>query len=78
MDIQASKIEVAKMVLDLEDSKLIEKVRDLITKEKKDFYDEFTEDQKLEIQYGIEQLDKGESMTWEEFRAKRKNRNVQR
>ena len=77
MDIQASKIEVAKMVLDLEDSKLIEKVRDLITKEKKDFYDEFTEDQKLEIQYGIEQLDRGESMTWDEFRAKRNNRNTQ-
>jgi hypothetical protein len=77
MDIQASKIELVKMILDLEDSKLIEKVRRLITKEKKDFYDEFTEDQKLEIQYGIEQLDRGESMSWEEFRAKRKNRNAQ-
>lgn len=77
MDIQASKIELVKMILDLEDSKLIEKVRKLITKEKKDFYNELTEDQKLEIQYGIEQLDRGESMSWEEFRAKRKNRNAQ-
>ena len=32
----------------------------------KDFYDEFTEDQKLEIQYGIEQLDRGEKVSWEE------------
>lgn len=77
MDIQASKIEIAKMILDLEDSKLIEKIRKILIKEKKDFYDEFTEDQKLEIQYGIEQLDRGESMSWEEFRAKRKNRNAQ-
>ncbi|WP_116787085.1 hypothetical protein [Flavobacterium psychrotrophum] len=66
MDIQASKIELVKMILDLEDSKLIEKVRNLLTKEKKDFYDEFTEDQKLEIQYGIEQLDRGEKVPWEE------------
>lgn len=66
MDIQASKIEIAKMILDLEDSILIEKVRKLLIKEKKDFYDEFTEDQKLEIQYGIEQLDRGEKVSWEE------------
>lgn len=66
MDIQASKIELVKMILDLEDSKLIEKVRKLLTTEKKDFYDEFTEDQKLEIQYGIEQLDRGDKVSWEE------------
>ena len=66
MDIQASKIELAKMILDLEDSKLIEKVHKLLTKEKKDFYDDFTEDQKLEIQFGIDQLDRGEKVSWEE------------
>ena len=66
MDIQTSKIEIAKMILDLEDSKLIEKIRKILIKEKKDFYDEFTEDQKLEIQYGIEQLDRGEKVPWEE------------
>ncbi|KGO93248.1 hypothetical protein [Flavobacterium subsaxonicum] len=70
MDIQASKIELAKMILDLEDSKLIEKVRKLLTKEKKDFYDEFTEDQKLEIQYGIEQLDRGERISWEDLKKR--------
>ena len=76
MDIQASKEEVVKMILALEDSKLIEKVRKLLTKEKKDFYDEFTEDQKLEIQYGIEQLDRGQSITWEDFKKRRKLRNA--
>jgi len=30
----------------------------------KDFYDEFTEDQKLEIQYAIKQLDRGEKISW--------------
>ena len=74
MDIQASKIELAKMILDLEDSKLIEKLRKLVIKEKKDFYDDFTEDQKLEIQYGIEQLDRGEKVSWEDFKLRRRNR----
>lgn len=72
MDIQASKIELAKMILDLEDSKLIEKVRKLLSKEKKkDFFDEFTEDQRLEIKYGIEQLDKGKRISWEDFKKSR-------
>ena len=74
MDIQTSKIELAKMILDLEDSKLIEKLRKLVIKEKKDFYDDFTEDQKLEIQYGIEQLDRGERISWEDFKLRRRNR----
>lgn len=77
MDIQATKIKLAKIILETEDISLIEKMDALASTETSDFYDDFTEDQKLEIQYGIEQLDKGESMTWEEFRAKRKNRNVQ-
>ena len=70
MDIQASKIELAKMILDLEDSKLIEKVRRLITKEKKDFYDELSEDQKLEVQFGIDQLDNSERVSWEDVLKK--------
>lgn len=76
MDIQASKIELAKMILDLEDSKLIEKVRKLLTKEKKDFYDELSEDQKLEIQFGIDQLDRGEKISWEDFKLDRRNRHA--
>ena len=66
MDIQASKIELAKMIMEIEDSKLIEKVRNLINKEKKDFYDKLSEDEKLEVRYGIEQLDRGQKISWEE------------
>jgi hypothetical protein len=65
MDLQASKIELAKMILDLEDSKLIEKVRKLLLHEKKDFYDDLTEDKKLEVKLGIEQLDEGERIPWD-------------
>lgn len=64
------------MILESEDSKIIDKVRKLLIKEKKDFYDEFTEDEKLEIQYGIEQLDRGQSITWEDFKKRRKLRNA--
>ncbi|GGB71247.1 hypothetical protein GCM10007424_09080 [Flavobacterium suaedae] len=70
MDIQASKIEVVKMILDLEDSKVIDKIRKLIIKEKKDFYDDLSEDEKLEIKYGLEQLEKGKKTSWEEIYKK--------
>lgn len=76
MDIQASKEELVKLILDLEDSKLIEKVRKLLIKEKKDFYDDYSEDEKLEIQYGIEQLDRGQSMSWEDFKNRKKLRDA--
>lgn len=76
MDIQASKEELVKMILDLEDSKLIEKVRKLLIKEKKDYYDDFSEDEKLEIQYGIEQLDSGQSMSWDDFKNRKKLRDA--
>ncbi|MCW4470675.1 hypothetical protein OGH69_17015 [Flavobacterium sp. MFBS3-15] len=70
MDFQATKEELAKMILESDDSKLIDKVRKLLFKEKKDFYDEFTEDQKLEIQYGIDQLDRGERVSWEDLKKR--------
>lgn len=70
MDIQASKIEVVKMILELEDTKLIEKVRKLIVKEKRDFYNDLSEDEKLEVKYGLEQLERGEKTPWEEVYKK--------
>ncbi|KAF2519854.1 hypothetical protein E0W68_01085 [Flavobacterium salilacus subsp. salilacus] len=70
MDIQTSKIELVKMILELEDSKLIEKVRKLIVKEKRDFYNDLSEDEKLEIRYGLEQLERGEKTSWEEIYKK--------
>lgn len=51
MDIQASKIELAKMILKTEDGSIIKKIRNIFSgKADTDFYSEFTEDQKLEIQ----------------------------
>ena len=73
MDIQASKQKLVKMIMETEDDSLIEKMSNVFLGES-DFYDEFTEDQKLEIQYGIEQLDRGESITWEDFKTRRRNR----
>lgn len=70
MDIQATKEEVVKMILESEDSKLIEKVRKLLFKEKKDFYEELSEDEKLEVRYGLEQLDRGERISWEDLKKR--------
>ena len=62
MDIQASKIELAKMILETEDGSIIKKIHNIFSgKADTDFYSEFTEDLKLEIQFGIDQLNSGNS-----------------
>lgn len=42
MDIQSSKIELVKMILNIENDKFIEKITEFIQKEKVDFWDELS------------------------------------
>ncbi|AWH83859.1 hypothetical protein HYN59_01440 [Flavobacterium album] len=71
MDINAAKIELIQIVLDLDDAELIVKAIQFLKNEQTDFYDELSEDEKLEIQYGLEQLDRGERISWEDFKERR-------
>ncbi len=49
MNIQAEKIELAKMLLDTEDEKIIEQIRELFKAEKKDFWEELP----LHVRQGV-------------------------
>lgn len=40
----------------------------MIEKEKKDFWDEFSDFQKEEIQQGIKDLDEGRRISWEDLK----------
>tara|TARA_R110002124_G_scaffold127103_2_gene286938 strand:- start:391 stop:534 length:144 start_codon:yes stop_codon:yes gene_type:complete len=40
----------------------------MIEKEKKDFWDEFSDSQKEEIEQGIKELDEGKRISWEDFK----------
>ncbi|AWW00665.1 hypothetical protein [Arcticibacterium luteifluviistationis] len=66
MDIQTSKIELVKEILNLENPSLIQRMFDLLKSEEKDAF-ELTEIEAKEIQIGIEQFDRGEGIKWDDF-----------
>ena len=70
MDTQTSKIELAKLILELEDPKLIKKIQQLLLDESSQFRKSLTEHEKEEIKLGIEQLNRGERISFEEFLKK--------
>ena len=67
MDIQTSKIELAKMILSLENPAIVNKIISLIESEQSDFYSELSDLDKKEIQIGIKQLDSGNKTSFDEF-----------
>ncbi|QIE58657.1 hypothetical protein G5B37_03500 [Rasiella rasia] len=68
MDIQTSKIELAKLILNIENAELINKIADLIKKD--DFWDELSVEQKQEIELGIQQADNGQVIPWKDVLKK--------
>jgi hypothetical protein len=70
MDLQATKIELAKFILNIESAELIEKLKDFLLKEKKDFWDELSLAEQQEINKGIIELDKGERISFDDYLKK--------
>ncbi|MFS4466185.1 hypothetical protein [Maribacter sp. 2210JD10-5] len=66
MDIKTSKIELVKIILNIDNDKFIKKVTDFINNEKSDFWNELTKSEQAEIKKGIEQLNKGKRTSYEE------------
>lgn len=70
MDIQASKIELVKLIINLDNKKIIDKVLKILKTEQEDFWLELSPQEKKEIQLGIKQLDSGKRISWDDFLAK--------
>ncbi|RCS28236.1 hypothetical protein DUT90_01250 [Polaribacter sp. WD7] len=70
MDIQATKLELLKIILENENSEFIQRVSDFVNKEKKDFWNELTVSEQKEIKNGIEELDRGKRVSYESFLKK--------
>ncbi len=66
MDIKKSKIELVKIILNIENDNFIKKVMDFINNEKSDFWNELSESEQAEIKKGIEQLNKGKRTSYKE------------
>ena len=70
MDFQSSKIELAKLILNLENPKLLNKIVALLQSEEADFYDELSELERKEIQIGLKQLNEGKRISVDDFLKK--------
>ncbi|HUH50479.1 MAG TPA: hypothetical protein VLZ11_00065 [Flavobacterium sp.] len=70
MDIQTTKLELLKTILETENTDFIQKVADFVKKEKVDFWDELSLSEQSEIKQGIEELDKGKRVSYESFLKK--------
>jgi len=66
MDIEASKKELVKLILNINNDTFIKKVTDFISNEKADFWNELTLTEQLEIEKGLKQLDQGKRDSYNE------------
>ena len=70
MDIQTTKLELLKTILENENSEFIQKVAEFVKKEKIDFWNKLSLSEQAEIKQGIEELDKGKRVSYDSFLKK--------
>lgn len=70
MDIRTSKIELVKIILNIENDEFIEKITEFVQKEKADFWNELSLSDQKEIEKGIKQLNKGKRVEFNDFLKK--------
>jgi hypothetical protein len=71
MDIQAEKIELVKIILEIDNPDFLSYLKRMLkTVPKKDFWDTLPQFQKDEILKGIEEVENGEIVDYEDFMIK--------
>ncbi|EKT3966753.1 hypothetical protein ACSN7Q_002122 [Flavobacterium psychrophilum] len=70
MNIQLEKLEIIKMLVETNDSSIIESIKKIFKSEKKDSWEELSEEQKTEIEEGERQIEKGEFFYYEDIMKK--------
>ena len=73
MNIQAEKLEIMRMILETNNPSILESIKNIFSKESSvDFWTTLPQDQKDEILEGLEQLEKGETVNYDELVKKHK------
>ena len=67
MDIQLEKLELIKFIAETEDVSLIKSFKKLLKKEKKDWWEDLSDEQKAGIEQGERDFENGDFVTSEEF-----------
>ncbi|MDO6602491.1 hypothetical protein [Arenibacter palladensis] len=70
MDIEASKIELVKIILNIDNDRFIKKVTEFIKNEKSNFWNDLSVAEQDEIKKGIVQLDKGKRVPFKDVLKK--------
>ncbi|WP_067149020.1 hypothetical protein [Pseudotamlana agarivorans] len=70
MDIQTTKLELMKIILENDNTEFIQRIADFVNKEKKDFWNELSLTEQEEIKKGIQDLDNGKRVSYESFLKK--------
>ncbi|HZX57318.1 MAG TPA: hypothetical protein VFE54_01275 [Mucilaginibacter sp.] len=70
MDLQAEKLKLVQAVLNINDASLIKEVEDLLKSRNHDWFDDLSEDQQQSVIRGLEQADRGETISHEEATAR--------
>jgi predicted transcriptional regulator len=70
MDIQFEKSELMKKLAETNDISIIEAIKNVFVSQKKDFWDELTQEQKEEIEEGDRQIERGEFVLYEDLMKK--------
>ena len=67
MDIQLEKLELIKQLAETENPSIIKDIKKIFQREKKDWWDELSMEQKEAIEEGERQIENGEFVTFEEM-----------
>jgi hypothetical protein len=71
MDIQAKKLQVMKLILETQNSEMLESIGKLLENDiKEDFWNSLTDEQKQEIEFGITEIENGETVDFDTFMDK--------
>ncbi|QZK99700.1 hypothetical protein K5L04_08260 [Flavobacterium psychrophilum] len=70
MNFQLEKLEIIKMLVETNDSSIIESIKKIFKSEKKDSWEELSDEQKIEIEEGERQIEKGEFFHYEDIMKK--------
>jgi hypothetical protein len=67
MDIRLEKLELMKMLMETENPSVLQAIRKIFQKEEKDWWDELTEEQQNILNESMEQYEKGEFSSFDDF-----------
>jgi hypothetical protein len=70
MDLQTSKLELFKLIINIDNQKIIDKLITILKSGEEDFWIELSEQERKEIELGIKQLESGERISFDDFLKK--------